>query len=107
MDFTQFRETGELSDITVTVNGKAFQLHKFPLFIKSDFFKSLAGTTGKEAEHVELDEFPGGAETFQMVADFCYNIDIEIKKDNVAELRCAAEFLKMNGAGNLKDTTDR
>jgi hypothetical protein len=31
MDFSKFRTTGDLSDITVIVEGEEFKLHKFPL----------------------------------------------------------------------------
>ena len=34
MDFSNFRNTGELSDTTVVVEGMEFKLHKFPLYIK-------------------------------------------------------------------------
>ena len=76
MDFAKFRETGELSDITVVVDGKENRLHKFPLFIKSDFFRVLARSKISEKDRVELADFPGGDATFQLVANYCYNIKV-------------------------------
>ncbi len=107
MDFSTFRESGELSDICVTVAGRQFHLHKFPLYIRSDFFRALARKTLAETSDVKLPDFPGGAETFELVANFCYNKKIDITRENVCRLRCAAEFLQMSSPGNLCDCCDR
>lgn len=124
MDFSKFLNTGELSDVIVTVNGKDFNLHKFPLYIKSDFFRALArqstdiqrhpggGGGGVDSEsfvngdtpgatRIVLSDFPGGPDTFQLVAAYCYNVRVNATRVNVCQLRCAAEFLQMTGAGNL------
>ena len=105
MDFSKFRETGELSDIVVQVGDKDFLLHKFPLYIKSGFFKSLA--KGDEGNRIELNDFPGGPDVFEVVANYCYNMRTHITKDNVCALRCAAEYLQMTSGGNLASASDR
>ena len=109
MDFSKFRDTGELSDISVQVEDTDFKLHKFPLYIKSDFFRALARSSrvDKDKEQINLAHFPGGASSFAEVANYCYNIKINITMDNVCRLRCAAEFLQMNSPGNLASLTDR
>lgn len=107
MDFSKFRTTGDLSDITVIVEGNEFKLHKFPLFAKSEFFCKLAKNTPSESGRVELSEFPGGDEIFGLVADFCYNMKIETTKENIVPLRCAAELLQMTGAANLIEVSDK
>ena len=99
MDFSNFRDTGELSDIVVSVDGTEYKLHKFPLYIKSDFFRAIARSNMGEKDKVELVDFPGGAETFELVANYCYNMKIDIKQENVCRLRCAAEFLQMTTGG--------
>ncbi|XP_064631545.1 uncharacterized protein LOC135489868 isoform X2 [Lineus longissimus] len=106
MDFSKFRDTGELSDIVVIVDDKEYQLHKFPLYIRSDFFKALARSP-TENDNVTLTNFPGGPQVFALVADFCYNIKVDITTENVVYLRCAAEFLQMTGKGNLAEISDR
>lgn len=82
MDYSKFRQSGELSDITVVVNGKDFNLHRFPLFVRSDYFASLAkggdGTGG--SSKLVIDDFPGGEQTFDLVANFCYNMKIDISE---------------------------
>lgn len=44
---------------------------------------------------LELHNFPGGPETFELAAKFCYGMNFEITTANVAHLRCAAEYLEM------------
>ncbi|OAE32592.1 hypothetical protein AXG93_3228s1090 [Marchantia polymorpha subsp. ruderalis] len=59
---------------------------------------------------VELENFPGGPEAFELAAKFCYNeADVAITVSNVATLRCVAEFLQMTeeyGKGNLLKKTE-
>ena len=105
-DFRPFRETGELSDLKVIVDGVEFQLHKFPLYVKSDFFKALARCSMADQNRVELTDFPGGKKIFSLVADYCYAVPIDINSSNVAQLRCAAEYLQMTSCGNLSSEAD-
>ncbi|KAH3787137.1 uncharacterized protein LOC127841274 [Dreissena polymorpha] len=107
MNFSKFRQTGELSDITVVVDDTEFKLHKFPLYAKSDFFCALAKSPGTDCNRVELKEFPGGPEAFAVVADFCYNMKVDLTKTNVVHIRCAAEVLQMTGSGNLSEVSDK
>ena len=96
MDFGKFRDTAELADITVCVDGRDFRLHRFPLYVRSDFFRALArNSLATDGERVELADFPGGADTFELVTSFCYNIDVDVTTKNVCQLRCAAEFLQV------------
>ena len=117
MDFSKFLNTGELSDVTVSVDGKDFHLHKFPLYIKSDFFRALARRSADaggrmrngdlatedtpDETRIVLTDFPGGPDAFHLVAAYCYNVHIDLTQHNVCQLRCAAEFLQMTGSGNL------
>lgn len=68
---------------------------------KSGYFKSILN----ESLEVELPpDFPGGPDTFEMVALFVYGSSILIDPFNVAALICAAEFLQMTedcSSGNL------
>lgn len=79
---------------------------QYPLLSRSGYFrKSL-----NEKTQIELpDNFPGGAEVFEMVALFSYGSSTLIDPFNVAALRCAAEFLEMTeayGLGNLCERSD-
>ncbi|XP_010557887.1 PREDICTED: BTB/POZ domain-containing protein At5g66560 isoform X2 [Tarenaya hassleriana] len=44
---------------------------------------------------IKLHNFPGGSETFELVAKFCYGVKIDLSGSNAAPLRCAAEHLEM------------
>ncbi|KAK2995654.1 hypothetical protein RJ640_013611 [Escallonia rubra] len=100
------QETGLPASVYVRVANRTFNLHKYPLFSKSGYFnKKLDGSS-----EVELPQhFPGGAETFEMIALFIYGSSTLVDPFNVAALRCAAQFLEMTdeyGSGNLCERFD-
>ncbi|KAJ6821352.1 BTB/POZ domain-containing proteinisoform X1 [Iris pallida] len=84
------------SDITIEVSGTSFQLHKFPLVSRSGRIRKLI-TELRDADvsRIELLNLPGGTESFEMVAKFCYGVNFEITTSNVAQLRCASQYLEM------------
>ncbi|KAL2462451.1 BTB/POZ domain-containing protein [Forsythia ovata] len=52
----------------------------------------------KEGENeclIILLDFPGGSESFETAAKFCYCVKIDISASNIAALRCAGEYLEM------------
>ncbi|KAF8410607.1 hypothetical protein HHK36_003139 [Tetracentron sinense] len=135
-----FCTTGLPSDIVVEVDDMAFHLHKFPLMSISRKLheliteqetnpsrrrRSSAAESELEVEeedkddeeeieqepcHISLPEFPGGSETFEVAAKFCYGVKIDLTSSNVAPLRCAGEFLEMTeeySEDNLISRTER
>ncbi|KAI4314906.1 hypothetical protein L6164_027769 [Bauhinia variegata] len=134
-----FCTTGLPSDIVVEVEDMSFHLHKFPLMSKSLKLHQLireqeanhnssarkfqTATTSSAAEevededeivevhcHIKFTDFPGGCETFEMAAKFCYGVKIDLSPSNVAALRCAGEFLEMTeeySEDNLISKTER
>lgn len=53
---------------------------------------------------VQLPDFPGGVEAFELCAKFCYRITVTISPYNIVAARCAAEYLQMTedaDKGNL------
>ncbi|XP_021751313.1 BTB/POZ domain-containing protein At5g48130-like [Chenopodium quinoa] len=101
------QETGLPVTVRVRVANRSFNLHKSPLISKSGYFKRQLN----EWQEVDLpSNFPGGSETFEMIALFIYGSSTFIDPFNVASLRCAAEFLEMTealgGPGNLCERTD-
>ncbi|GAV74591.1 BTB domain-containing protein/NPH3 domain-containing protein [Cephalotus follicularis] len=86
------QETGLPVSVHVQVGHKTFNLHKYPLFSKSGYFKKRLN----ESNELELPEdFPGGPDTFEMIVLFLYGSTTLIDPFNVAALRCAAEYLEM------------
>lgn len=98
------------SDVTVKVGEAAFSLHKFPLVSKCGYIRKLVSESGNaEPSVIEILDIPGGAESFELAAKFCYGINFEISTENIAALRCVAEYLEMTedyAVGNLVGRTE-
>ncbi|CAI9777469.1 unnamed protein product [Fraxinus pennsylvanica] len=135
-----FCTTNLPSDIIIEVDGMTFHLHKFPLMSKSRKLCELITeqemnpkfrSTGiqnasvkkqkndqkdiqeEEEEndyHITLPDFPGGSESFETAAKFCYGQKIDLSASNAAPLRCAGEYLEMTeeySEDNLISKTER
>ncbi|CAI9754496.1 unnamed protein product [Fraxinus pennsylvanica] len=100
------KETGLPVSVCVRVADRTFNLHKHPLTCKSGYLKEKLN----ESNEVTLpNSFPGGPETFEMIALFMYGSSTLVDPFNVVALRCAAEFLHMTedyGSGNLCERFD-
>ncbi|XP_061345421.1 BTB/POZ domain-containing protein At3g44820-like [Gastrolobium bilobum] len=102
-----FCNAGLPSDITISIEGVTFNLHKFPLVSKcgkiAQAYEESNNTHGKTLTMV-LEGFPGGPDTFLIAAKFCYGFRVELTARNVVLVHCAAEYLEMTdefGEGNL------
>ncbi|MCL7031619.1 hypothetical protein MKW94_012161 [Papaver nudicaule] len=98
---------GLASDITIVIDNVFFHLHKFPLMSKcgkiANILEESLDSHG-EPFSTELDEFPGGSETFLLVAKFCYGVRVELTSKNIVAVYCAADYLEMTeeyGEDNL------
>ncbi|KAF6135929.1 hypothetical protein GIB67_006821 [Kingdonia uniflora] len=98
------------SDITVVVGATSFSLHKFPLVSKSGKIrKLLIEAKDSKVSRINVPAVPGGLETFELAAKFCYGVNIEINLSNVGMLWCAAHHLEMTeefAEKNLKTRTE-
>ncbi|KAL4377255.1 hypothetical protein GQ457_02G014590 [Hibiscus cannabinus] len=59
---------------------------------------------------LSLQGLPGGSDTFETAAKFCYGVKIDLSSSTVVPLRCAAEFLEMideYSEDNLVSKTER
>lgn len=88
-----------------------YLLHwQFPLVSKSGYIRKLVSdSSDTDLSVIELADVPGGAEAFELAAKFCYGINFEISTENIAMLRCVAEYLEMTedyAVGNLVGRTD-
>ncbi|KAI4334296.1 hypothetical protein L6164_019006 [Bauhinia variegata] len=102
-----FCNAGLRSDITVSVEGITFYLHKFPLVSKCGKIARAhdeSNNTNRRTLNLVLDEFPGGPDTFLSAVKFCYGHRVELTARNVVLVYCAADYLEMteeHGEGNL------
>ncbi|KAK4801381.1 hypothetical protein SAY86_021868 [Trapa natans] len=98
------------SDVTVQTGEASFALHKLPLISKCGYIRKLVSESNEaDPSEVNLPGIPGGAEAFELAAKFCYGINFEISTENVAMLRCVAEYLEMTedyAVGNLVGRTE-
>ncbi|XP_065835165.1 uncharacterized protein [Oscarella lobularis] len=101
----ELRASGRFSNISVTVEEVTLKLHMFPLLARSKYFQSLVSSEMADSTSVTLHDLPGRLKTMDLVADFCYDIDItsEVGCENVGALVCAASYLQMIGTNNLLD----
>lgn len=85
------------SDLIVQVKGSRYLLHKFPLLSKCLRLQRLCSECPESSQHqiIQLPDFPGGVEAFEMCAKFCYGITITLSAYNIVAARCAAEYLQM------------
>ncbi|CAN1332148.1 BTB/POZ domain-containing protein At5g03250 [Linum perenne] len=107
-----FSSSGLQSDCVVEIGESSFHLHKFPLLTRSKLLEKLIEEQSSENETscvLQLDDLPGGTNSFLLVAKFCYGARIELDAMNIVRLRCAAEYLGMTeeyGEGNLIAQTE-
>lgn len=81
------------------------------LVAKSNYIRKLiVESIETDLTKIDLSDIPGGPEIFEKAAKFCYGVNFEITVQNVAALRCAAEYLQMtdkycdnNLAGRTED----
>ncbi|KAE8687968.1 BTB/POZ domain-containing protein [Hibiscus syriacus] len=86
------------SDLIIEVKGTKYLLHKFPLLSKCLRLQRLCYEISHEtSQHqvIELLDFPGGTEAFELCAKFCYGITITVSAYNIVVAYCAAEYLQM------------
>ncbi|KAK6798323.1 hypothetical protein RDI58_006025 [Solanum bulbocastanum] len=90
--------TGNETDVVIHVENSRFRLHKDPLAARSGFLKrklkSLSELTLSPPLKIT-------AETFSLIAEFCYDSHIVVTPFNVAALHTAAELLEMAEANNI------
>ncbi|KDP32052.1 hypothetical protein JCGZ_12513 [Jatropha curcas] len=98
------------SDVTVLAGGASFSLHKFPLVSKCGYIRKLVSECNDaDLTEIHIPDIPGGGEAFELAAKFCYGINFEIGTENIAMLRCVAEYLEMTedyAVGNLVARTE-
>ncbi|XP_058093712.1 BTB/POZ domain-containing protein At1g67900 [Magnolia sinica] len=83
------------SDLIVQVKSSRYLLHKFPLLSKCLRLQQLCSESTDAEPVIELSDFPGGIEAFEICAKFCYGITITLSAFNIVSVRCAAEYLRM------------
>lgn len=91
------RKSGDLSDLTAEVGKHVFRLHKLVMALSSEYFNCLVRSEMADSNHVSLLELPGGEQSMDLVADYCYDIPIRLKLtvDNIGHMVCASHYLQI------------
>ncbi|XP_028764179.1 BTB/POZ domain-containing protein SR1IP1 isoform X2 [Neltuma alba] len=80
----------------------------FPLASKCGYIRKLISASNHtDASIIELRDVPGGAEAFELAAKFCYGINFEMSVENIAMLRCVAEYLEMTEDYSVRNLVGR
>ncbi|CAO2828876.1 unnamed protein product [Amaranthus hypochondriacus] len=85
-------------DLIIQVQTSRYLLHKFPMLSKCLKLQKLCAESPNSSPHqlIQLEDFPFGAESFELCAKFCYGITITLSAHNIISARCAAEYLQMS-----------
>lgn len=83
---------GRKTDVLIRVQGTSFHLHKDPLTSRSIYLKRQLTDLSELSLSPPLNIT---AQTFSLIADFCYGAHLDMTPFNVAALRTAAELLQI------------
>ncbi|KAK7367621.1 hypothetical protein VNO80_09636 [Phaseolus coccineus] len=90
-------------NVLILVQGTSFRLHQDCMISQSSYLKQhLVGVSNVTISP----PLNITAETFSMVADFCYTHEVHLTPSNVAAIRVAAELLGMTEGENLCEVTE-
>ncbi|XP_076955575.1 BTB/POZ domain-containing protein At1g67900-like [Bidens hawaiensis] len=94
------------TDLIIQVNETRYLLHKFPLLSKCLKLQKDCSENpeSSQLQVIELPDFPGGKDAFEICVKFCYGITITLSAYNIVPARCAAKYLQMTESvekGNL------
>lgn len=84
-------------DLIIQLNETRYLLHKFPLLSKCLKLQRLCSESPdpSQLQIIELPDFPGGSDAFELCAKFCYGITVTLSAYNIVAARCAAKHLQM------------
>ncbi|KAH0651001.1 hypothetical protein KY284_030913 [Solanum tuberosum] len=102
-------------DLQVDVNGEQiFMVDKKVICSYSGRINKLIGKSKRGTRYLKVifHDFPGGAESFELITRFCYSKGkVEINSINVSTLYCAASYMEMeksvSGNQNLFELTEK
>ncbi|CAD5323800.1 unnamed protein product [Arabidopsis thaliana] len=87
------------SDLEVDINGEqTIFLNKQIICAYSGTLRKLLGKSTSSSGNLKVifNDFPGGAESFELVSRFCYNDGrVAVMPSNVVFLHCAAKFMEV------------
>lgn len=68
---------------------------------------SESNKDSSDSNVIKIPDIPGGSEAFELAAKFCYGINFDMSTENIAMLRCAAEYLEMTEEHSVENLVVR
>ena len=93
------RETGELCDVVLKINGRRYFAHKAVLSASSPYFRSMFTSQMRETSCSEVDLTQSVSlhsdndSAFKQILEFMYSGDLEIKVENAEDILRISDFL--------------
>ena len=98
------RDTGELCDITLRINGRNYFAHKAVLSANSPYFRSMFTSQMRETSSSEVDLTQSmqteNDSAFRQILEFMYSGDLEITTENAEDILRISDFLLID---DIKD----
>uniref|UniRef100_A0A4W3GT13 POZ/BTB and AT hook containing zinc finger 1 n=1 Tax=Callorhinchus milii TaxID=7868 RepID=A0A4W3GT13_CALMI len=91
----QRKSGGRFCDVLLRVGEESFPAHRAVLAACSDYFESVFGGQGEQAEARELEMHTISAKVFRDILEFAYTSKIVVRLETFPELMTAAKFLLM------------
>ena len=96
VEYPQWNNRRHCVNLIVMIENQPFLLHKYPILLQSPVLKRLARQEGNQMAFIRLDQFPGGAEAFELACIYAYTLCVESwSPRHAALLYHAARALEM------------
>ncbi|TYI51325.1 hypothetical protein E1A91_D12G168200v1 [Gossypium mustelinum] len=91
------------SDLIIQVKGSRYMLYKFPLLSKCMQLQRICSESPEtlQPQIIQLPDFPGKIEAFELCAKFCYGITITLSAYNIMAVRYSIITLQSTKAFSL------
>jgi len=95
--FQSLRESEQLIDVTLSVDGQQFSCHRALLAAASEYFRCLFTTTLAEQNQSVITISGVDANSMRQVLDYIYTGRVELNSDTVQNLLSSANLFQLRG----------
>lgn len=88
-------EDGLFADVTITVDGKEFHLHRLVLSAQSSFFRSMFTSNLKESHNRTIELKDVSAPVFQLLIDYIYHGTIKLRVEDLQDTYEMADMYQL------------
>ena len=95
--FQSLRESSQLVDVTLSVDGQQFDCHRVLLASASEYFRCLFTTSLAEQNQSVITISGVDANSMKLVLDYIYTGRVELNADTVQNLLSSANLFQLSG----------